>query len=64
MKKPELIFRGLLETADNRVNGDRPGDIQVHDTRLFERVLRDASLDRAHPIMTRPGALQPECGLN
>ncbi|MDY6873454.1 MAG: cyclopropane fatty acyl phospholipid synthase [Chloroflexota bacterium] len=44
MKKSEQISRHLLETADVEVNGDRPWDIQVHDERFFERVLRDASL--------------------
>ena len=34
----------LLATADVTVGGDRPWDIQVHDARLWERVLRDGTL--------------------
>ncbi len=34
----------LLARADIRVNGDRPWDIQVHDSRWFQRVLSQGSL--------------------
>ncbi len=44
MKKSEILVRELLESADIRVNGDRPWDIQVHNEGLYDRVLRDASL--------------------
>jgi cyclopropane-fatty-acyl-phospholipid synthase len=44
MKKSEKLVRELLRKADIQVDGDRPWDIQVHDDRLYDRVLRDASL--------------------
>jgi len=44
MKKSTEIVHELLETADIAINSDRPWDIQVHDERFYERVLRDASL--------------------
>jgi len=34
----------LLNLADIRINGGRPWDLQVHDARLFERVLAGGSL--------------------
>lgn len=34
----------LLATADVRVGGDRPWDVQVHDERLWARILRDGTL--------------------
>lgn len=34
----------LLAKADVRINGDRPWDIQVHDERLFNRVLSGGTL--------------------
>lgn len=34
----------LLASADVRPGGDRPWDIQVHDDRLFARVLAEGSL--------------------
>ncbi len=44
MKKDENILRDLLASAEISVNGDQPWDIQVHDQRFYERVLRDSSL--------------------
>jgi cyclopropane-fatty-acyl-phospholipid synthase len=41
--KPEALMRELFEAADIRFDGSRPGDIVVHDTRFYERVLRDHS---------------------
>lgn len=34
----------LLEAADVAIGGDRPWDIQVHDDRLYQRVLAEGSL--------------------
>jgi cyclopropane-fatty-acyl-phospholipid synthase len=42
--KSERILRELLEQTGIEVNGEAPWDIQVHDARLFDRVLRDAQL--------------------
>lgn len=52
MKKLTEIVHELLDTADTAVNDNHPRDIQVHDQRLYERVLRDASLglDEAYSI--------------
>ena len=44
MAKAETTVRALLDQADVQVNGSRPWDIQVHDARLYDRILRDASL--------------------
>jgi cyclopropane-fatty-acyl-phospholipid synthase len=38
------LCRDLLATADIQVGGDRPWDIQVHDERMWSRVLRDGTL--------------------
>jgi cyclopropane-fatty-acyl-phospholipid synthase len=38
------LCRELLATADVVVDGDRPWDIQIHDARFYERVLRDGTL--------------------
>jgi cyclopropane-fatty-acyl-phospholipid synthase len=40
----ESIVRELFGLADIEFGGSRPGDIQVHDPRFYERVLRDASV--------------------
>lgn len=37
-------LESLLETADIRIDGGRPWDIQVHDPRFFQRVLAETSL--------------------
>ena len=38
------LCRDLLATADVTVGGTRPWDMQIHDDRFFERVLRDGTL--------------------
>ena len=43
----------LLESADIRINGSRPWDIQVHDDRLFERVIRKGSLGLGEAYMDK-----------
>jgi len=40
----ERIVRALLESADVRVGGGRPHDIQVHDRAFYGRVVRDGRL--------------------
>jgi cyclopropane-fatty-acyl-phospholipid synthase len=40
---PRALAR-LLESADIHCNGDRPWDIQVHDSEMYEQVLRRGSL--------------------
>ena len=44
MSKSESTIRELLALADIEVNGSDPWDMQVHDERLYERILRDSSL--------------------
>jgi cyclopropane-fatty-acyl-phospholipid synthase len=38
MQKSEMLMRDLLALADVQINGSRPWDIQVHDSRFHERV--------------------------
>ncbi|WP_111642971.1 cyclopropane fatty acyl phospholipid synthase [Marinimicrobium alkaliphilum] len=46
------FFRELLSRADIRINGDRPWDIRVHDSRFFGQALsRGASLAIAEAYM-------------
>lgn len=41
----------LLEAADVTIGGDRPRDIQVHDDRLYQRVLAEGSLGAGESYM-------------
>lgn len=38
------LMEGVLQKADIRIGGERPWDIQVHDTRLYRRVILSGSL--------------------
>lgn len=51
MGKSEKILRELLGSADIQVGGNQPWDIQVHDNRFYDRVLRDASLGLGESYM-------------
>jgi len=51
MQKSEAVIRELLSTADVEVNGPDPWDIQVHDGRLYDRILSDASLGLGESYM-------------
>ena len=51
MKTSEKVVSELLETAEIQVNGGRPWDIQVHDDRFYDRILRDASLGLGEAYM-------------
>ena len=42
--KSETVVRELFELAGITVNGSHPWDIQVHDPRLYDRVLQRATL--------------------
>ena len=42
--RARALIERLLEAADVRIDGDRPWDIQVHDARLYGRLLRGGSL--------------------
>jgi len=47
----ERKVRELLASADIQINGDRPWDMQVHDDRLYGRVMRHGSLGLGEAYM-------------
>jgi len=51
MSKSETMIRELLDLAEIKINGSHPWDIQVHDDRLYDRVLRDSSLGLGEAYM-------------
>ncbi len=51
MKNSKGIVHELLESAGIVANGPNPWDIQIHDERLYDRVLRDASLGLGESYM-------------
>jgi cyclopropane-fatty-acyl-phospholipid synthase len=51
MAKSETVIRELCELADVQVNGSNPWDMQVHDERLYDRILRDSSLGLGEAYM-------------
>ncbi|MGC9398886.1 MAG: cyclopropane fatty acyl phospholipid synthase [Anaerolineae bacterium] len=44
ISKSEHFIRELLEHADVEINGNRPWDIQIHDPRFYDRVIREVEL--------------------
>jgi len=42
--RAETVIRELLEGTGIEINGSNPWDLQVHDDRLYERVLREVEL--------------------
>ncbi len=40
----EKMAQEVLSIADIQINGDRPWDIQVHNPKLYQRILKDGSL--------------------
>lgn len=42
--RAEAVIRELLEGTGIEINGSNPWDLQVHDNRLYERVLREVEL--------------------
>ncbi len=50
-KKSTREINKLLEAADVRIDGDRPWDIQIHDDRLYHRVLAHGSLGLGEAYM-------------
>ncbi len=49
--RAEEIVRELLENAGIEVNGPNPWDIQVHDDRLYDRILGGSELDVGESYM-------------
>ena len=50
MQAREIVQR-LAEKADIRINGNRPWDIQVHNDKLYARVLRQGTLGLGEAYM-------------
>ena len=51
MQNSETVLRELLSSASIEINGNNPWDLQVHDDRFFDRILRDASLGLGESYM-------------
>ena len=51
LSKSETIIRDLLASADIYINGSNPWDIQVHDQRFYDRVLREVELGLGESYM-------------
>jgi len=47
----EIIIRQLFESAGIEVNGNNPWDIQVHDPRFYNRILREVELGLGESYM-------------
>ena len=47
----ERVIRELLSMADIEVGGDKPWDIQIHDSRFYDRVLREKELGLGESYM-------------
>lgn len=50
-KSSEIIVRGLFSLAGVEVNGSSPWDIQIHDPRFYDRVLRETMLGLGESYM-------------
>ncbi len=51
MKDAKDVVVGLLDLAGIQINGSRPYDIQVHDERLYKRVLHETALGLGESYM-------------
>lgn len=51
MQKAESLIREILSHADVEVNGERPWDITVHNTRLYQRLLREGVMGLGESYM-------------
>lgn len=51
MADAKTMVKDLLAEADIRVNGDRPWDMQVHNEKLYRRLLREGSLGLGESYM-------------
>ena len=54
--KSETIVRDLLGMADVQVNGPHPWDPQVHDPRLYNRIIQEVSLGFGEACLAGCGA--------
>ncbi len=44
ISRSRQIIESLLYQCDVIINGDKPGDIKVNDSRLYKRVLKEGSI--------------------
>ena len=51
MQPAKAIVQNLLSYADIDINGPNPWDMQVHDERLYGRILKDGSLGLGEAYM-------------
>ena len=51
VRKAEIFIKDLLANADVELNGDRPWDLQVHDSSLYDAVCRHGSLGLGEAYM-------------
>jgi cyclopropane-fatty-acyl-phospholipid synthase len=51
MERLQRRFERLVEPADIRIGGDRPWDVQIHDDRLFARILATGTLGLGEAFM-------------
>lgn len=51
MEASERLIRELLDQTEVQINGPQPWDLQVHDPRLYGRILRDGSLGLGEAYM-------------
>lgn len=49
--RPDLAAQKILSQADIRINGDRAGDIQIHNPKMFARVFSHGSLGLGESYM-------------
>lgn len=49
--EPPEVLRALIAEADVRFNGDRPWDIQVHDAKVYSRILKQGLLGLGETYM-------------
>jgi len=51
MQKSESTIRELLDLAEVEIGGSNPWDIQVHDQRFYDRIIRDTTLGLGESYM-------------
>jgi len=51
LQKQKILIKNLLAAADITVSGPKPWDIQVHDDRFYERMLKDRNLGLGESYM-------------
>lgn len=49
--KKSIFVQNLLDLADVKINGNRPWDIQVHNEKLYQRVIKEGTLGLGEAYM-------------